>query len=276
MGLKEISANILHPAPYVRKQINPVIKSNTMSSEVVWTYLVARKYQNDMSALVNKLCGQEEILPQNAKIWLEVYLSPTRIWKEELKSWRTRADLAVGYIEPIAGKDAEIGSNGDWICIAESKWFDDIHRNSKYPEIYQLSQLIEHAVLLHNRNGDFPGRIYVTLITPKYFKDQMGKFSERNYWKKYRDYSSNRSHLEKDLKLCPLPFQNHDLETLLQRIESLTLSWVTFEELLGLSSLVEDRVPGKYRTTMETWEQVCKEIHREDLFVELSKKRIKQ
>jgi hypothetical protein len=89
----------------------------------------------------------------------------------------------VGYIEPIAGKDAEIGSNGDWICIAESKWFDDIHRNSKYPEIYQL----------------------------------------------------------------------------------------TFEELLGLSSLVEDRVPGKYRTTMETWEQVCKEIHREDLFVELSK-----
>ncbi len=54
MSLKEISANILHPAPYVRKQIEPIIKSNTMSAEVVWTYLVARKYQNDMSALVGK------------------------------------------------------------------------------------------------------------------------------------------------------------------------------------------------------------------------------
>jgi len=191
VGLKEVSANILHPAPYVKRQIKPVIGNNTMSAEIVWTYLVARKYQNDLSELAGKLCGQEETLPPNTKIWLEVYLSPTRIWEEERKSWRTRADLAIGCIEPIAGKEAEIRSNGDWICIAESKWFDDVHQNSRFPGIYQLSQLIEHAILLHNRNGDFPRRIYVTLITPKYFKDQLGKFSERNYWKKYRDYTKD-------------------------------------------------------------------------------------
>jgi len=62
---------------------------------------------------------------------------------------------------------------------------------------------------------------------------------------------------------------------LLQRTESLKLNWVTFEELLDLSNLVEDHIPGKYRTTLETWEQVFQEIHREDLFVELSKKRAK-
>ena len=46
---------------------------------------------------------------------------------------------------------------------------------------------------------------------------------------------------------------------------------ILLEELLGLSNLVEDHIPGKYRTTLETWEQVFKEIHRENLFVELSK-----
>ena len=271
MGLEEISANILHPSAYVKRQIKPLIENNTISAEVVWTYLVARKYQNDLPKLVGKLCGQEETLPRNAKIWLEVYLSPTRIWKEEQKSWRTRADLAIGCIERVAEKDAEIRSDGDWICIAESKWFDDIHQNPKFPEILQLSQLIEHALLLHDKKGNFPERVYVTLITPRYFKDQLGQFSERNYWKKYRDYTADKKLLEKDLGLCPLPFLKHDLETLTNRISVLKLNWVTFEELLGLSDLVEDHIPGKYRTTLKTWEQVFKEIHREDLFVELSK-----
>lgn len=269
MGLEEKSFNILHPAPYVEKQVRPVIKRNIMSAEVVWSYIVARKYQNNLSELTSKLCGYDEELSVNAKIWLEVYLDSSRSWEEEQKSWRSRADIAVGHIEQVKEKEAQIRTDGDWVCIAESKWFDDIHQNSRFPEIYQLSQIIEHALLLHDKNGKFPVRVYVTLITPQYFKDQLGKFSKRIYWDKFHDYKSDKKLLEKDLRLCPLPFFKHDFDTLIGRIPALQLNWVTFEELLGLSNLVEDHVPGKYRVTRATWKQTFAEMGAEELFLEL-------
>jgi hypothetical protein len=175
----------------------------------------------------------------------------------------------MGNIELATERESQIRSNGNWICIAESKWFDDIHINSRFPEILQLSQLIDHALLLHGRNGKFPERVYVTLITPRYFKDQLGNFSERNYWKKYRDYTGDKKLLEKDLGLCPLPFLKHDLRTMISRIGALKLNWVTFEELLGLSNLVEDHIPGKYRTTRDAWRQIFIEMGEEDLYLEL-------
>jgi hypothetical protein len=47
MGLEEKTINILHPDPYVERQVMPVLENNKMTSEVVWTYIVARKYQAD-------------------------------------------------------------------------------------------------------------------------------------------------------------------------------------------------------------------------------------
>lgn len=263
--------NIFHPAPYLERQVSPVLENNNMTAEIVWTYLIARKYESDLPLLVNKLCGHEEDLPNNAKIWLETYLYPTRIRKEEGKYWRSRADLAIGCIGHVGGKEAQIRADGDWICIAESKWFDDIHPNSRFSNILQFSQLIEHALLLHDKNGKFPERVYVTLITPEYFKDQKGPFSRRDYWEKYQDYTTDRKLLENDLRLCPLTFLKHDVETLTRRIGALTLNWVTFENLLGLPNLVEHHIPGKYRTTRKTWKQVFGEMNRQDLFVELTK-----
>lgn len=269
MPLEEKILNILHPAPYRKKQIIPDIKKNNLNSEVVWTYLVARKYQNNLSELTNILCGFDEKLPPNAKIWLEAYLDPTRNWKEEIISWRSRADLAIGCLEMVQGKDAQIRANGDWICIAESKWFDDIHKNSKFSEIYQFSQLIEHALLLHDQKGNFPDRVYVTLITPKYFKNQIGKFSRRIYWDKFQSYKSDRKNLEKDLNLCPLSFLKYDISTLIDRIDSLKINWVTFEELLGLPDLVQDHIPGKYRCTQDSWKEIFTEMKSEDGFDDL-------
>ena len=45
---------------------------------------------------------------------------------------------------------------------------------------------------------------------------------------------------------------------------------MTFEELLDLSDLVEDHIPGKYRTGRDSWRQIFAEMGREDLFVELN------
>jgi len=267
MNLGKRFTPIFHPPPYFERQILPAINSNNMTAEIVWTYLIARKYENDLPALVRLLCGQEEHIPSDAKIWLEVYPHPTRIRRDEGMYWKTRADLAIGRIEHVGGKQAQIRANGDWICIAESKWFDDIHPNARYPNILQLPQLIEHALLLHDRNGKFPERVYVTLVTPAYFKDQKSPFSERQYRKKYREYKEATKNLENDLRLCLLRFLKHDVEMLISRIGTLTLNWITFEDLLGLPNLVERHVPGKYRTTFETWDQVFNEMGRADLLV---------
>jgi len=69
---------IFHPGPYIEKQIAPALKANDLSKEVVWTYLVARKYQYNQGIFAKKICGVAEELPGEAKIWLEAYLHPTR------------------------------------------------------------------------------------------------------------------------------------------------------------------------------------------------------
>ncbi len=66
--------------------------------------------------------------------------------------------------------------------------------------------------------------------------------------------------------MCSLPFLKYDVDTLISRIDALKLNWVTFEELLGLSNLVEDHIPGKYRVTRDTWEKIFTEMNSENLF----------
>lgn len=266
-----MQASLFHPSPYVDIQILPAIQKNILSAEVVWSYLVARKYMNDPQALVEKLCGTNEQLPADSKIWLETYLFPTRIRNEEQNAWKIRSDMAIGHFELAKDRGNQIQSNGEWVCIAESKWFDDIHANGKFPEIYQLSQIIDHALLLHDKKGQFPERVYVTLITPRYFKEKQGKFSDRLYWSKYNDYKFEPGKLENDLHLCPFPFLKHDIETMISRIKVLTLRWVTFEELLGLTNLVEDYVPGKYKVTINSWKKVFFEMGEEELYNDLVK-----
>ena len=50
-----MTTSLIYPKPYVGIQIRPAIKDNDRSAEVVWTYLVARKYENNYHALVSKL-----------------------------------------------------------------------------------------------------------------------------------------------------------------------------------------------------------------------------
>ena len=261
------ASSLMHPPHYVEVQIRPVIKSNDMTKEVVWTYLVARKYENDHKTLGKLLCAQSEDLPHDSRIWLEAYMHPTRMRQEEVQYWRSRADLSMGHLQGVEDRQLQIRSNGNWVCICESKWSDDIHQNKQFPQIFQFSQLIEHAILLHDKSNNFPERVYVTLITPRYFQDQHSAFSKRNYWRKYHDYKSSKESLAEDLRLCPLHFLEYDINTLIGRINAIKFNWVTFEELLGLPDLVGDYTSCKYKT----WEGVLKEMGRGDLFYELIK-----
>jgi len=98
------------------------------------------------------------------------------------------------------------------------------------------------------------------LLTPQYFKNQEGPFSDRIYQQKFKKYKSNKIELKADLQLCPITFLDHDLDTLFGRIDSLILRWVTFEELLELPPLFSHNVPGKYKTNFHSWKQVFSQI----------------
>jgi len=255
---------IHHPGPYIERQIKPAIERNNLSAEVVWTYLLATIYENDLPTLVEQLCGKKEKLPENAGIWLETYLYPTRERRYEGKYWKTRADLVIGHVKLARDRTRQIVSNGDWVCVAESKWFDDIHANPKFTETFQLAQVIEHALLLHGEEGNFPERVYVTMITPAYFMQTHNHFTNRKYHRKYHEYKSNRNALIKDLQICTFPFIRHDQKTLIERVDCLILNWVSFDDLLGLPDLVTTQIPDKYRNNRKTWEQIFTELGRLD------------
>lgn len=106
--------------------------------------------------------------------------------------------------------------------------------------------------------GVFPERVYVTLITPRYFKNREGPFSFRQYHDKFWQYKNNKEQIIQELEKCALSFyENFDRVTLLNRINNnLILNWVTFEDLLSIDGMVHHQVPGKYRTRVNTWEEV--------------------
>jgi hypothetical protein len=265
-------AKILHPHPYIERQIRPALKANALSSEVIWTYLLAKIYEDKVPLLAEKLSGRKEELPAKASLWLEAYLYPTRERSFESKFWKIRADLALGHLKLASGRARQVLADGSWVCIAESKWFDDLHVNLKFPKVSQLTQLIEHALLLHDSEGRFPEKVYVTLITPAYFMQPHDHFRNMAYYEKYHEYSGNIDALVKDLQICDFPFIRHDLKTLVQRVSCLMLNWVSFDDLLGLPGLVETQIPRMYKTSRKTWRQVFSELGRLDLLEELLRK----
>jgi len=257
-----------HPPPYLKNQIRKPFIENKMKREIVWTYIVGRKYENEKSHrdLAKILGVEDEKMPEESKIWLEAYLQPTR--ENEGDSWMTRSDLSIGCLKTIESSELQICSNGNWVCICEAKWNADVHYDKK-DEVNQLAKLIEHALLIHNHDV-YPERVYVTLITPQYFKDKPKNKDYQNIFSKYQD---DKNLILNDLQECKLKFKdNVDYNFLTERLSQLYLNWVTFEELLGLPNLVEDHRLGKYRVTIDSWEKVLMEMGRKDLYSELSSK----
>jgi hypothetical protein len=249
------------------------LRSNKLDNEKVWTYLVAKSYQYKLNELVYRLCGKREKLNQNSDIIIEARLYPTRKRKVEKNHWKSNPDLAIGCFKKFGKTERQLQSDGDWFCVVESKWFEGLREldlqqydeNNGLPPITQLTKLIDHALLLNDENGKFPDRVYVTLITPKYFKDNKGLF-KRNYQTIFYRYQ-NGIELGEDLRRCKMPFLEHNYQTMKMRIKNLVLRWVTFEELLGLKNLVvEDN--NKLKTDRDSWKQIFSEMGREDLITE--------
>ena len=215
--------------------------SGVCNDEQVWTFLMACGYAisdiEGIEKLTQILTGSSMHQPSDAKIWIEAQPYPSR--KDE---GNTSLDLALGTISTREETEGGIklkNHSSSWVCFCEMKWSSDIsytvthdlHRN-------QLARVIENSIFFSNRagcrdqrNARYPNRVYVTLVTPKVFKDANVK--SRLYQYKFEDYRVDSTNLLNDLESCVLEMRDRsaDLAKQLERLSC--LCWSTYDEIFA-------------------------------------------
>ena len=220
--------------------IERIAKQETKSvrgfaDEQVWTFLVGCGYamagEEGIKILTRALTDSGQATQSGSKIWFEFLPVPPR--KGE---GNTHIDLALG---TIARRDkTKSGIKLDdiespWVCFCEMKWYSDISMDVNH-DIYrnQLARVIE-SVLCFQGAGRYAEKVYVTLVTPSRFKDT--RIKSRLYQYKFEEYKASSDQLIDDLEACGLEKnQQSDWSypsNLKQRIDSLSLQWVSYDEL---------------------------------------------
>ena len=190
----------------------------------------------NQQALVDLLCGGKATVREPLDVWFEAQPLAPRKGTAGDSEGNTKVDLAFGHVRARGATAAgiEYGSHepGSWVCFAEAKCMADCSSDVTYdPLRNQLTRVIEN-VLTFQANGVFPERLFFSLLTPRLFKDNPGA---RLYAYKMREYEDPRRLLH-DLTLCRIPVRNgcgFVYPDLIQRLERLTLTWTTYEELLA-------------------------------------------
>ena len=178
--------------------------------------------------------GSASAMTAEARIWLEAM--PISSLKRE---GNTHVDLALGTIARREKTDSGIelaNAKWPWVCFCEMKWCADIspdvrhfvHRN-------QLLRVIENA-LCFQRNGRCADQVFVTLVTPAYLRN--APIKSRLYHYKYEEYSTDKRAILWDLMAASRTDERrHEPgwfypSSLPERVESLTLRWVTYDDLV--------------------------------------------
>jgi len=256
---------LFYPKHYIRKQIKSALLDNDkVDAEKVWTFLVGKKYEDNQSLLIKKVCRHDEIVPNNSTIWLEGHLDKTRY--ENNNSGEVIPDMSFGCLEQNPETKARVVSNGNWICTVEAKWgSDDRLKNSRRN---QFAKLIESSLLLESKTPELPERVYVILLTPEYMTFPHDHF-EVTYYQLYEKYKNNYKEIIPDLE-CKHKLKKYSQDFLNERIrKNLILNWATYEDLLGIDNLMETKIPDKYQTTRKSWKEVFIELKFEKLYQQI-------
>lgn len=158
----------------------------------------------------------------------------------------TNLDLAMGSIKQrentISGIELDKNGENQNFVFCEAKWGSDLSVGVTNCSIRnQLQRVIENALIFAGEN--FQGKIFITLITPKKYKEhfEMG-IDTRFYSCKYRSYKENlKKNFLKELDLIEscgeIPFREiegnrKNREIIEENLEKVVLNWTTFEELI--------------------------------------------
>jgi hypothetical protein len=214
------------------QEINP---KRDFDDEQIWTFLVACGYAFAGKRGVDKinkiLTNVEQRFQPHLKIWYEALPMPPRI-----REGNTNLDLALGNIELRDSVESGIELEEiekPWICFCEMKWYSDISvRVTHDPHRNQLLRVIENALCFQNY-GQFAERVYITLVTPKIFKET--NLKSRLYKYKYEEYQNNPDAIMSDIESSHLKNRSQQNwiypEDINTRIAKLSLNWVTYETL---------------------------------------------
>jgi hypothetical protein len=225
-----------------------------LHDEQVWTLLfaygfIAGDVEEGRALLANQLIeGTVPVSP--FRVWLEMLPLPPRQGNRGLSERNSNIDLIAGHQrirgETAAGVEYEKPESGlGWVCMTEAKWLYDIagktthdfHRN-------QLARVIETA-LTFQRPGyppSYPDAVHVTLLTPARFKPPTGSDTgSRLYFYTFNEYQHPTDGLQVSRILADIDSAEvaHRIDNdgwlypvIRERMRSLSLHWVTYEQLL--------------------------------------------
>ena len=190
-------------------------------------------------------------------------ISESHIWLEAMpipplkREGNTHVDLALGTIARREKTDSGIELatvKSPWACFCELKWCADISPDTKqFVHRNQLLRVIENA-LCFQKNGRCADQVFVTLVTPASLRNAPVK--SRLYHYKYEEYSTDKRAILWDLMGASRTDQRrHEPgwfypSSLPERVETLTLRWVTYDDLIERlpDSLIRSEI-------LEFWEQ---------------------
>ncbi len=213
----------------------------------------------DSSGAVRSIEAVVPTEPNEQCIWLEA--EPIPSLKRE---GNTRVDLALGTIvhRDKTGGGIELATHkSTWVCFCEMKWCADISPDVKhFVHRNQLLRVIENA-LCFQKNGHCADQVFVTLVTPAHLRNAPVK--SRLYHYKYEEYSTDKRAILWDLMgASRMDERRHEPgwfypSSLPERVEKLTLRWVTYDDIL--ECLPDSPIR---RDVLDFWEQAEKDVWR--------------
>jgi hypothetical protein len=229
---------------------------DSLSDERVRTFLLACGYaaakESGVAALTEVLTGlvplhagtAETVLAPETGLAIAMAAEP-RVWLEAMpipslkREGNTPVDLVLGTVARRDKADNGIelaNAKSAWVCFCEMKWCADISPDVKhFVHRNQLLRVIENA-LCFQKNGRCADQVFVTLVTPAYLRN--APIKSRLYHYKYEEYSTDKRAILWDLMAASRTDERrHEPgwfypSSLPERVETLTLRWVTYDDLV--------------------------------------------
>lgn len=201
----------MRTSPEQKKEIIEIIQSGKdkiYRNEKVWNFLIADILSNPsfLKQFFTSINDDSISIKPNYDIWLESQPISPRKYKNKNTERNTHIDIAFGCIKQRnqigkkqlakSGIKYELFNNDGWICFIEGKFESKLSEGTTYdPCKNQLTRVVENALCFQGE-GCFPEKLYVVLLTPKIYRNDVKK----NYVEKLKEYTDEPRNILTDIE----------------------------------------------------------------------------
>jgi hypothetical protein len=232
--------NLVQTTNAQKAKIDKLINSSDFYlKEKVWAYLMANILvkSSNRNDYIKLFCNESISIYPNTDVWFEA--EPLSVRKDSIGNTEGNIsiDLAFGNVKrrdkTKVGIEYEYVEKGSWVCFVEAKLFTDCR---SYITCDSLKNQIVHIIenlLCFQENGNFPEKLFFTLLTPRFFKEYP---ESRFYGYKIKEYV-DVDKIINDIRRSKIPERHQQdwnyPDNLEERVKLLKINWITFEEILG-------------------------------------------